>query len=317
MSVTLDIQVSKPDRVYHPGSTISGIIIVNCKSSSSHSGLTLRLEGSVQLQVSAKSVGLFEAFYQSIKPVQLVLLTSTVAKSGKFPAGTTEVPFEFKLTPLPGQELYETYHGVFVNIHYSLSTELRRGAFSSDVQKELEIIVALPSNGPAAAEARALVRKSEPVPFEITPKTLENVKKSSLQAVPDFLVVGELDRSILDVTQPLTGWLRVAHCATRIRSIELQLVRVETCGCADGYAKEASEVQNMQIADGDVARDVQIPIFVVFPRVFSCPTLATKTFKIEFEINLVIMFPESKLVSWNFPIKLVRGETERGERLYG
>ena len=44
----------------------------------------MRLDGSVQLQVSAKSVGLFEAFYNSVKPVQLVLQTLEVAKAGKF-----------------------------------------------------------------------------------------------------------------------------------------------------------------------------------------------------------------------------------------
>jgi hypothetical protein len=30
--------------------------------------------------------------------------------------GTTEIPFEFPLKARPGQTLYETYHGVFVNI---------------------------------------------------------------------------------------------------------------------------------------------------------------------------------------------------------
>ena len=60
----------------------------------------MRMEGSVQLQLSAKSVGsvsvicldflftysfnsLFEAFYNSIKPVNLVLQTATIAPPGK------------------------------------------------------------------------------------------------------------------------------------------------------------------------------------------------------------------------------------------
>jgi hypothetical protein len=33
-----------------------------------------------------------------------------------------------------------------------------------------------------------------------------------------------------------------------VKSIEVQLVRVETCGCADGYAKEATEIQNIQVS---------------------------------------------------------------------
>lgn len=35
-------------------------------------------------------------------------------------------------------------------------------------------------------------------------------------------------------------------------------VRVETCGCADGFAKEATEIQNIQVADGDVPHGLPV-----------------------------------------------------------
>ncbi len=68
----------------------------------------------------------------------------------------------------------------------------------------------------------------------------------------------------------------------------------------------ATEIQNIQIADGDVVRGMNIPIFMVFPRLFTCPTLATRTFKIEFEINLVVLLQDGHLITENFPIRLVR-----------
>ena len=37
------------------------------KQEVSHQGVVLNLEGAVNLQLSAKSVGMFEAFYNSIK----------------------------------------------------------------------------------------------------------------------------------------------------------------------------------------------------------------------------------------------------------
>jgi hypothetical protein len=40
------------------------------------------------------------------------------------------------------------------------------------------------------------------------------------------------------LVQPCVGHLTVEESEAEIRSIELQLVRVETCGCADGFAKE-------------------------------------------------------------------------------
>ena len=50
----------------------------------SHNGIKLVMEGNVSLQLSAKSVGLFEAFYNSVKPVQLIYIPVDVAKPGKF-----------------------------------------------------------------------------------------------------------------------------------------------------------------------------------------------------------------------------------------
>jgi hypothetical protein len=74
--------------------------------------------------------------------------------------------------------------------------------------------------------------------------------------------------------------MKLEKCAVPVRSVELQLVRVETCGCAEGYAREATEIQNIQIGDGDIPPMVEIPIHMVFPRLFTCPTLITTNFKI-------------------------------------
>ncbi len=82
-----------------------------------------------------------------------------------------------------------------------------------------------------------------------------------------------------------------------IKSIEVQLLRIETCGCAEGFSRDcvyiyfniifyasnlflATEIQNIQIGDGDIARNVAVPIWMLFPRTFTCPTLLTTNFKI-------------------------------------
>ena len=46
---------------------MAGIVVVNSKQEVQHQGIYLAMEGSVSLQLSAKSVGLFEAFYNSLK----------------------------------------------------------------------------------------------------------------------------------------------------------------------------------------------------------------------------------------------------------
>ncbi len=51
---------------------MSGVVVVDSKSAMSFSSIKLTVEGSVTLQLSARSIGLFEAFYSSLKPMQLV-----------------------------------------------------------------------------------------------------------------------------------------------------------------------------------------------------------------------------------------------------
>jgi len=68
----------------------------------------------------------------------------------------------------------------------------------------------------------------------------------------------------------------------------------------------ATEIQNIQIAEGDVCRGLPIPIYMIFPRLFTCPTLAAKNFKVEFEVNVVVLFQDGYLLTENFPVKLVR-----------
>lgn len=291
----LDIKLKKASKVYKEGDVVKGAVVVTSKGDLSHQGVTLTMEGSVTLQLSAKSVGVFEAFYNSLKPIQLLSYSIDLAKPGKFPNGTTEVPFEMPLRAKAGKKLYETYHGVFVNIMYTLKADMKRSLLNKDLQKVSEFIVEY-ADGEKAEE--------KSVDFTITPESLENVKDRV--NIPNFLVKGKIGSVNCCITKPFSGELTVEHCAATIRSIELQLVRVETCGCAEGYARDPTEIQNIQIADGDVCRGVPIPIYMVFPRLFTCPTLSTSNFKVEFEVNIVIIFKDDHLVTENFPIKLTR-----------
>ncbi|XP_033277219.1 vacuolar protein sorting-associated protein 26C-like [Orcinus orca] len=219
MGTALDIKVKRANKVYHTREMLSGVVVVSGKDSVQHQGVYLTVEGAVNLQLSAKSVGVFEAFYNSVKP-----------KKGK-------------LTP-------------------------------------------------------------SPVDFTVTPETLQNVKERAL--LPKFLIRGHLNSTSCVITHPLMRELVVESSEATIKSIELQLVHVETCGCAEGYARDATEIQNIQIANGDVCRGLSVPIYMVFPQLFTCPTLETTNFKVEFEVNIVVLLHPEHLITENFPLKLCR-----------
>ena len=76
-------------------------------------------------------------------------------------------------------------------------------------------------------------------------------EKGANVRIPQFLITGNLRSATCDITKPFVGELVVQESSAPIRSIELQLVRVETCGCADGYAKER-ECPHLKVHGGSL-----------------------------------------------------------------
>ena len=58
------------------------------------------------------------------------------------------------------------------------------------------------------------------------------------RSVPAFRVTGKFDSLNACITKPFTGEISVEQSSSPIRSIDLQLVRVESCGYSEGMAKE-------------------------------------------------------------------------------
>lgn len=242
-----------------------------CPAETKHDGILLTLDGVVNLQLSSKTVGLFDAFYNSVKPINLLQNSLELSAPGKLSAGNSEFHFELPLVcKKEPRKLYETYHGVFISINYQLKCDVnvKRNFLGKSLQKVQQFCVQYKPT-PLSDEA------TRAVPFSLS---MTNAKERV--TMPRFLITGRLDRLESCVTMPITGSLTVQHTEAPIRSIEMQLVRVETCGCDEGYSKDATEVQTIQIADGNVMPKLEIPIYMVLPRLFTCPTLLTKNFKI-------------------------------------
>ncbi|XP_031832065.1 vacuolar protein sorting-associated protein 26C isoform X1 [Nomia melanderi] len=325
MSISIDIKLKRASKIYHEGEIVAGVILLKTNSDVKHDGIFLSMDGSVNLQLSSKNFGIFEAFYNSVKPIQLVQYTLDAAPSGKIPSGKTEIPFELPLKPRGTKSLYETYHGVFVNIQYLIRCDIKRNFLAKDVSKTLEFIVE--DKVPSKMEREP----SKVETFKIMPELLQNARDRT--NVPRFCISGKLNTLYCKISEPLTGEVVIEHCEAVIKSIELQLVRVETCGCAEGYSRDATEIQNIQIGEGNPCTNLPIPIYMIFPRLFTCPTLSTSNFKVgkiayfyfacinqlyfciclyklyfvtEFEVNLIIVFEDDYLVTENFPIILSR-----------
>jgi len=69
----LELKLSRSDRVYHAGDTLQGEVVVTVAGGvAHHSGLRVTATGSVQMRVSEKVVGVFEAFFLNVQPIPLL-----------------------------------------------------------------------------------------------------------------------------------------------------------------------------------------------------------------------------------------------------
>lgn len=149
-----------------------------------------------------------------------------------------------------------------------------------------------------------------PYEFDISPKTIEKIKIDATK-IPDFLLKCRIDNCNADIGKELNGWLKVIRCDIGIKSIELQFVRNEKLTlCKNNNNQtftELSEIQNLQIGDGEVLLDNEISLNMLFPRHFCCANLETNEVKLYFDINIILVLENGYVITENVPLNCYRG----------
>lgn len=286
--MSIEIKLFRPNRIYFPAEPLEGKIILKSPSSISHYGIRLTLDGSVNRQVRGGSAGAIEALYGAVKPIRIVNKSVEIRPAGKIGSGTTEIPFSVILRQQGDDRFYETFHGANISIQYLVTVDVMRGYLYKSLSATMEFII----------DSDKANLFEPPVPpemviFYITQDTQRHPLLPELRS-GGFRVTGKVSSqcSLLD---PISGELIVEASAVPIHSIDLQLHRVESILVGEKIVTESSLIQTTQIADGDVCRKVTIPIYVILPRLLTCPTVLAGPFSIEFKISIVITF-ESELV---------------------
>lgn len=262
---SLSIRLKKANKTFEPGELVEGVVIVSAKEGWAHQGLQMKVEGKAMLELGNKANGFLDILSEDARPLELLLLNFDVTSSGRVAAGITEIPFEFILEESKGVSLHETYHGVYTTVAYFMTLECKRTLMRSTLTCQEELIVECPTESKVA-----------PVPqnFSISPDVLENLNKGRVSSIPKFKIQGRLDTLLCAINQPFTGEITIEESEVPVKSIEIQLIRVESVISEGKEHREATEIQNIQVADGDVSRLAPVPIYFVFPRIFSCSSVA-------------------------------------------
>lgn len=172
-----------------------------------HDGIIISIDGTVNLIIGNKSVGIFESFSNSIKPFQLLNNVIQLVGAGKLAQGFTELAFEFILTCVKEPKmLFETYHGVFININYMIKCDIKRSFLAKSVQRSQQFVIQY--------KPKPKVPANE-VNFTISPETLQKTVKERI-AIPRFLITGRLDSVDCCVTKALTGHVSICISISNI-----------------------------------------------------------------------------------------------------
>eukprot|EP01087_Luapelamoeba_hula_P007270 TRINITY_DN1773_c0_g1_i1.p1 TRINITY_DN1773_c0_g1~~TRINITY_DN1773_c0_g1_i1.p1 ORF type:complete len:292 (-),score=39.97 TRINITY_DN1773_c0_g1_i1:13-888(-) len=290
--MSVDIVLNKANRRYSPGDKVVGTVVFVCKGKTAHKGINLVMEGILLMEVAT---GVKKAFTFP-KPTTLAALTLELAKpGGHLNDGKTEIPFEFTMEPLPGQQLHESFHGECINVRYTITCTCIRGFAKANLVKEIEFLTEVKTveDYPGPSE----------VPFTVTGEG--KAIKGETQK-PQVKVTGKLTTSTCFITQPVSGEMVVESTDAPIKHIYLQLMRSETCGHSSGFFKESSEILRIEVVDGDVVANLPIMLFMILPRLSTCPTLHTAGFKIEFDLNVVVILEDTTTLTHPIPLLVVR-----------
>lgn len=285
--MALELKFFRPDRVYRPPDVIDGSLLISAPSGISHQGIRITVSGTVMLQPGVRSVGVLESLYTSVKPIQLLCKSVDISSPGKVYPGNREVPFHIALDGSKGGSfgsLYETYHGAHVNIQYILTAEVLRGYIQKSLSTTLEFIV---ESGKGAVPCSPTIQ-AESVYFYITQDTQKHSLLPSIHS-GGFRVTGKVTTQCR-LTEPVIGEITVESSVVPIQSIDVSLLRTESIALNERMSSETTEIQMTQVADGDVCRGLSLPIYLILPRLLTCPTLSTGTFSLEFGLSIVVTF---------------------------
>ncbi|CAI2377863.1 unnamed protein product [Moneuplotes crassus] len=289
---SLEIELDRADKYYAPGEMLGGTYIYNDTVGIQHQGIVLNVSGYLD------TVSIIRGKYGRgpLKESERIyfLKDRKELTSPGFLEVKKEIPFEYELqSNVPGENLVETYVGVDFSIIYEFTITVLKG--SKVTEKTEQFYVAVKGQGLDAE----LGKKDNPIDFCIDPSSLDG---SSISSVPKFLFEGKINSANCCITEPFDGTITVKESELEIKSLEVQLVRVETF---EGKTN-ATEVQNIQVADGDVIRNLEIPLYMLFPIVYSSPTMKHKDFKIEFQVNIIVIFLNGYQLTESFEINIYR-----------
>ena len=297
----LTLSLDSLNKLYYAGDFIQGsVLVINKAKTTVKFDLVIKVVGYYTFRNAKENPPKIKAvqFYKK----SYNALTDQYSTFG----ANNSYRFKFPLTSENCEQnyctLYESYHGVSVSVGYEIYAEVNCLG-KQFLSKKCKLLVFVPGQGITSRFGRKRVTYQ----FSLDPKKIESIKLADQNLMPKFQIECFLENINCCLDKPFNGFCNIKECSTQIKSLELQFLRNERIFYSDFEGtSEVSEIQNLQIGDGDVVRNLEIPVFMTFPRGFCCASLETKDVAISFEMNLIIVLVNGVVIMENYPVNLWR-----------
>lgn len=274
----VEVRLDRVDRTYRPGEAMSGTLLLGVRGGWAPSGLTVAIRGSARLFLPF-SAG---APLGEVEEVEELVIVETREQAlrgvpGWLAPGLREVPFRAALPAAAGPAAFlPTYHGVLVRVAYELLVRVDRGRLSRPLRCAHEFYV-----DPGVRRPRGAGAEGPPAPIAIS-------------RAGCFAFEGRFHALSCRMDQAVTGELTCVESTAPVESIDLRLRRCETVRFAGEPRSSVSDVLSIQVASGDVARGMLLPLYLVLPKRACCPDLthAAGAFRVRWRLCLSVSFAD-------------------------
>ncbi|CAD8095605.1 unnamed protein product [Paramecium primaurelia] len=302
------IKFDKANNTYRPNDFISGQATITFTDPNQKrieiSSLKWRSEGAISCQ-NKDSHKELQKIMQNYNPQLLHLNQGEFTQEKYILQEKNTFQFKYQLTPYGDSRILETYVGVYVAIAYEIQVELI-----------LNNGIAVRNSTPFYVQCLGIDKIGQQINFKelqlkqeqfiITPDRLLGNQSVQNKQNAKFKIHGIIDSAICQFQEGFNGSVNVEECESEIRTIDLQMIRVEKLENRFGKVLEATEIQLIQIVDGNITKGIQVPFNMIFPKFFSCSNFQFKEFSVDFEVNLVVIMYDGFKITLNFPIHIIR-----------
>ncbi|TRY53156.1 vacuolar protein sorting/targeting protein 26 [Cryptosporidium tyzzeri] len=252
--------------IFSDGEDITGVAIVAIKP-----GRKLDHQG-----IRVEVIGQIDVIYDQSSSYDFFSITKDLEHSGSL-FETKQYKWKFNAVDKP----YETYYGTNIQLRYFVRLTVLR-AYASNIVKEVDFVVQNLSNG---------------IPSSISEKNkIQDGIKMEVGVEGCLHIELEYDKSTYHLKDVVIGKVYFSIVRLKIKYMEIDIIRLETCGSGPTAITETEVLSKFEIMDGAPAKQETIPL-----RMYLCGCDLTPTYKnlqnklsVRYFLNLIIVDEEDR-----------------------